>query len=84
METLGTSSNNLRGLLEESERFLTAVEIETSRGMLMSETSRRTVEQAKTLSDIGQLHPFVYSTREQLFGSRQNGSPKVGFNLSPM
>jgi methylenetetrahydrofolate reductase (NADPH) len=42
-------------MFEESERFLTAVEIETSRGMLMSETSRRTVEQAKTLSEFEQV-----------------------------
>ena len=38
-------------MLEETDRFLTAVEIETSRGLLMAEASRKTAEIAKALSE---------------------------------
>lgn len=51
MESPGTASQNLRSMLEDSNRFLTAVEIETSRGLLMAEASRKTAELAKTLSE---------------------------------
>jgi methylenetetrahydrofolate reductase (NADPH) len=38
-------------MLEDTDRFLTAVEIETSRGLLMAEASKKTAELAKTLAD---------------------------------
>jgi methylenetetrahydrofolate reductase (NADPH) len=38
-------------MLGNSDRFLTAVEIETSRGLLMAEASRKTAELAKSLSE---------------------------------
>ena len=41
MEPSGVASQNLRGMLEDSDRFLTAVEIETSRGLLMADTADR-------------------------------------------
>ena len=55
MEAAGAPSRNLRGMLEEDDRFLTAVEIETSRGLLMAESSRKTAELAKSLSDFDQV-----------------------------
>ena len=42
-------------MLENSDRFLTAVEIETSRGLLMAETSRKTAELAKSLSEFDRV-----------------------------
>jgi len=47
--------NSLRGMLKNSDRFLTAVEIETSRGLLMSEASRKTAELAKSLSEFDRV-----------------------------
>ena len=55
MEPDGANSQNLRGMLEDSDRFLTAVEIETSRGLLMAEASRKTAELAKTLSEFDRV-----------------------------
>jgi len=42
-------------MLENSDRFLTGVEIETSRGLLMAEESRKTAELAQSLSDFEQV-----------------------------
>jgi methylenetetrahydrofolate reductase (NADPH) len=42
-------------MLENSDRFLTAVEIETSRGLLMAETSRKTADLAKQLSEFDKV-----------------------------
>jgi methylenetetrahydrofolate reductase (NADPH) len=42
-------------MLEDSNKFLTAVEIETSRGLLMAEASRKTAELAKSLSEFDQV-----------------------------
>jgi len=46
---------NLQSMLENSDRFLTAVEIETSRGLLMAEASRKTAELAKSLSEFDRV-----------------------------
>jgi methylenetetrahydrofolate reductase (NADPH) len=51
----GSANKNLRSMLEESDRFLTAVEIETSRGLLMAEASRKTAELAKALSEFDKV-----------------------------
>jgi methylenetetrahydrofolate reductase (NADPH) len=51
LEPFGSASRDLRSMLEDTDRFLTAIEIETSRGLLMAETSRKTAELAKALSD---------------------------------
>jgi methylenetetrahydrofolate reductase (NADPH) len=52
-----SSSNplNFQGMLENSDRFLTTVEIETSRGLLMAESSRKTTELAKSLSEFDRV-----------------------------
>ena len=42
-------------MLEDTDRFLTAVEIETSRGLLMAEASRKTAELAKSLSEFDRV-----------------------------
>lgn len=42
-------------MLENSDRFLTAVEIETSRGLLMAEASRKTADLAKQLSEFDKV-----------------------------
>jgi methylenetetrahydrofolate reductase (NADPH) len=42
-------------MLESGSRFLTAVEIETSRGLLMAEASRKTAELAKALSEFDRV-----------------------------
>ena len=55
MEPSGTATQDLRSMLEGSDRFLTAVEIETSRGLLMAETSRKTAELAKSLSEFDRV-----------------------------
>ena len=49
------ATQDLRSMLEGSDRFLTAVEIETSRGLLMAETSRKTAELAKSLSEFDRV-----------------------------
>jgi hypothetical protein len=48
----GSNPQNLGSMLEDSDKFLTAVEIETSRGLLMAEASRKTAELAKSLSEL--------------------------------
>ena len=55
MEPSSSKSLNLQGMLENSDRFLTGVEIETSRGLLMAEESRKTAELAQSLSDFEQV-----------------------------
>ena len=50
----GSNPQNLRSMLEDSNNFLTAVEIETSRGLLMAKASRKTAELAKSLSEFDQ------------------------------
>ena len=55
MEPSIVKSLNLQGMLEKSDRFLTAVEIETSRGLLMAEASRKTAELAKSLSEFDRV-----------------------------
>ncbi len=55
MEPLSLVSNSFREILETEGRFLTAVEIETSRGLLMAEASRKTAELAKSLSEFNQI-----------------------------
>lgn len=55
MEPMGSGVHNLRSMLEEEDRFLTAVEIETSRGLLMAEASRKTAELAKRLADFDRV-----------------------------
>jgi methylenetetrahydrofolate reductase (NADPH) len=42
-------------MLENSDRFLTAVEIETSRGLLMAEASRKTADLGKRLSEFDKV-----------------------------
>ena len=49
------ATQDLRSMLEGSDKFLTAVEIETSRGLLMAETSRKTAELAKSLSEFDRV-----------------------------
>jgi len=55
VEPTGSTSHNLRSMLENSDRFLTSVEIETSRGLLMAEASRKTAELAKSLSEFDKV-----------------------------
>jgi len=55
LEPSSSKSLNLQGMLENSDRFLTGVEIETSRGLLMAEESRKTAELAQSLSDFEQV-----------------------------
>jgi methylenetetrahydrofolate reductase (NADPH) len=55
LEAAGSTSHSLRNMLENSDRFLTAVEIETSRGLLMAEASRKTAELAKRLSEFDKV-----------------------------
>ena len=55
MEPSSLVPNSFREILETKGRFLTAVEIETSRGLLMAEASRKTAELAKSLSEFNQI-----------------------------
>jgi methylenetetrahydrofolate reductase (NADPH) len=55
LEPSSSKPLNLQGMLENSDRFLTAVEIETSRGLLMAEASRKTAELAKSLSEFDRV-----------------------------
>ncbi|SVD43496.1 uncharacterized protein METZ01_LOCUS396350, partial [marine metagenome] len=42
-------------MLENSDRFLTTVEIETSRGILMDEDSRKTMNSAQSLAEFDRV-----------------------------
>ena len=51
MEPSGTASQHLSAMLENSDRFLTTVEIETSRGIFMGRDSRKTMDSAQLLAE---------------------------------
>ena len=55
MQPSGTASQHLSVMLENSDRFLTTVEIETSRGILMDEDSRKTMNSAQSLAEFDRV-----------------------------
>ncbi len=55
MEFMSNGSQQFRQILEESDQFLTGIEIETSRGLLTTELSRPNVELAESLHEFDQV-----------------------------
>ena len=61
MQPSGSASQHLSSMLENTDRFLTTVEIETSRGILMGEDSRKAIDSAQSLAEFDRVD-FVSHT----------------------
>ena len=55
MESTGSGSDHLSAMLQNSNRFLTTVEIETSRGILMGIDARKTMDSAQSLAEFDRV-----------------------------
>ena len=55
MQPSGSASQHLSAMLENTDRFLTTVEIETSRGILMGEDSRKTMDSAQSMAEFDRV-----------------------------
>ena len=55
MEPTGSGSHHLSAMLQNSDRFLTTVEIETSRGIFMGRDSRKTMDSTQLLVEFDRV-----------------------------